>query len=434
MHKHHFLIGALLALWILFSIVPAAADTPPVKPDVRCQEVRIEKPVLFRGRTLVETPDIMAPDLRLANSLLSHRCRAAAIQLLEKYTKATPTDYRVTFLQARLAWTAGDTDQTQEILTATLREHPDFASAQVLQASLLIEQGQLDKADPLLDSLSLHSPTDLWVFMDGLQLEALRSPSQALRETLLEIDKNPGFPPSAREAASRVGRHLATTRDQFEAYYWADLDYESATPTACKIHNLAFLLSEDGGRFEQARALLESPKGRAADCMGTEGNRVLLAQTYLMEAARISAVPSAANAALVSKAHEILGGDWSGLARHIIGRPQFGVLQPFIASGMAPDEVDQGSHTQICNAVMQSNAPAVQAQLDLGADPNGQCEGYSLIGLIVMSTGREASVARQAVVRLLRGAGAKVTPLDIERCSNPDNGRGCARDLLPLLQ
>lgn len=433
MISRYCLAGTIAVVVFASSTAAAASGTTP-SPDARCQHVTAEKPVTFHGRTLVETPDITDPELRLANALLSHRCRAEAILLVEKYNTVHPDDYRTRFLAARLAWTGGDSIRAEQIVWATLREHPDFASAQLLKASLFIEQERPDEARPLLDSLSLHSPTDLWVYLDGLRLEALSAPSQALRQTLLEITKNPGFPPSARETASQTGRQLPNiSRDQFEAFYWADLDYESATPMACKIHNLAFLLSEDGGRFAQARALLESPKAQNADCLGAERNRVLLAQAYLMEAARISAGPTAANAALVSKAHEILGGDWSELARHVIGRPQFAALQPFLASATAPSSLDRYGRTQICNAVMLLDVAAVQAQLDLGADPNGRCEDDSLIDHLVMTASERSAGAGQTIVRLLRGAGARVTPRDIEWCRNPDNGRACAQLLLPLL-
>jgi hypothetical protein len=428
-------LGILVVAGIAWSLSATSVAAPKIASDnLRCEQVTVGNPVVFHDRTLVETPDIASPELKLSNALLSHRCTEAAVRLLDQYVKAHPADYRAAFVEARLAWISGNTAETEKILTIVLREHPDFASAQVLQASLLIEQNRLDEANPLLESLSLHSPTDLWVFMDHLRLEALRSPSQALRETLLEITRNPGFPPSARETAAQIGSQLPNmSRDQFEAFLWADLDYESATPMACKINKLAFLLSEDGGRFAQARALLESPRGQAADCLGMEGNRVLLAQTYLMEAARISAAPSAANAALVSKANEILGGNWSELARYVIGRPQFANLQPFLASATAPSDVDQYGRTQICNAITFSDVAAVQAQLDLGADVNGRCAGFSLIGYVVMNTGERTAVARQTILRQLRAAGAQPSEQEIKSCRDPVNGPVCAKWLLPLL-
>ena len=427
----------MLALLLLAAsgAVTASAATPG--SESRCQAVPDGRPVAFHGRTLVETPDIEAPALRRANVLLSHRCRAEAIEVLNAYRQAHPDDYHARFVEARLAWTAGDDIRAEEIVFGVLREHPDFASAQVLLTSLYIEQNRPDDARAVLDSLTLHAPTDLWVYMDSLRLEALSSPSAALRDTLLEINKDARFPPSARETASHAGRGLPNlTRAQFEAYYWADLEYESATPMACKIHNLAFNLSVVDGRQAEARKLLESPKALAADCAGMEGNRVLLALSYLMEAAQVSAGPSPQNAALVSKAHEVLGGDWSTLARFVMGRTQFAALQPFIASATSPADVDAAGRTQICNAVMLADVAAVQAQLDLGADPNGRCEYSSLIGEPIRATSATPTRAawQQDIVRMLRAAGARVTPDDLAWCRNRDNGPECSKSLLPLLE
>jgi len=122
-----------------------------------------------------------------------------------------------------------------------------------------------------------------------------------------------------------------------------------------------------------------------------------------MGAAHINATPAAANAALVAKAHEIVGNDWPELARHVIGHLQFRTLQPFISDTMAADMPDQYGGTQICNAVRLSDVTAVQAQLQAGADPNGSCAGFSLIGYIVMN-GRESHIEdHQTILRLLRG-------------------------------
>jgi tetratricopeptide (TPR) repeat protein len=235
--------------------------------DSRCDRVTDVKPTTFHGRTLVEIPDITAPELRRANLLLSYGCRNEAEQLLDTYIANHPTDFRVAFLQARLAWTAGDPNEAAKIVSEVLSEHPDFDSAQLLKASLLLDRQRFDEPATeiatLLNSLSLRSPTNLWVYMDGLRLEALRAPTPSLRDTLLEITKDADFPPSAREAAFDSGRRLPNlSRDQSEAFYWANLEYESATPMPCKVSALAFMLSEDGGRYEPAHCW--SPRRRKA--------------------------------------------------------------------------------------------------------------------------------------------------------------------------
>ena len=129
--------GALIALSVNTLPVAAAGNSASVA-DARCQQVTASGAVTFHGRTLEETPDIRAPALRQANSLLSHRCRTEAIRMLDAYTRAHPGDYQTAFLKARLAWTAGGTSEADQLLADVLRDHPDFYSAAVLQASRLI--------------------------------------------------------------------------------------------------------------------------------------------------------------------------------------------------------------------------------------------------------------------------------------------------------
>jgi hypothetical protein len=100
---------------------------------------------------------------------------------------------------------------------------------------------------------------------------------------------------------------------------------------------------------------------------------------------------------------------------------------------MAPGDKDVYGRTQLCNAVGLSDVTAVQTQLNLGADPNGECSGSTLVHFIVLNAQLSGASARRSILQLLLSAGAKVTAADLKTCRNPDNGPVCAREFLPIL-
>jgi hypothetical protein len=152
-----------------------------------------------------------------------------------------------------------------------------------------------------------------------------------------------------------------------------------------------------------------------------------------MEAAKISAGPSAANAALVRRVDRLLNGDYTRLADWVMSRPQGKVLAPFVRATVHPAETDRAGRTAICNAVLQLNAEAVREQLEAGADPNGACGdgGETLVGYLVYMATREQVPERRAVLRELLSHGAK--PVRVDVCRSPDVG-DCREVLLPLLE
>ena len=131
------LIGTLL-----LASIADASESPSDR--MRCEQLTAGIPVIFHGRTLAEAPDITDPDLRRANLLLSAGCRDEALNLAKKFMATHSPDFHIAFLLARLAWTVGDTYDTDQVVNAVLREHPDFVSAQVLQASRLIENHEFE--------------------------------------------------------------------------------------------------------------------------------------------------------------------------------------------------------------------------------------------------------------------------------------------------
>jgi hypothetical protein len=432
-------VAAMRRVLLLVPLVIALTGCASrIAPDGRCAQV-IDRPAFeFEGRTLHETPDIKAPPLRRANALLSAGCIEESIQTARTFGSRHASDFHIAFLDARYAWIEGDEAGAESILQRTLADHPDFLSAQVLLASLYAQDpAQLEKARRMLSSLALTAPTDLWVFMANRKLAAVDAPSPALHREFLAIARDPRFPPSARGTAVRLGLDIPNlAREDYLALYRADIEYESSESMACKINHLAFQLVAVDSRYDEARELLESPRAAEAECSAIESNRILLAETYLFQAARLNPLPTTGNASLVSKARNALGGDWSALGRFIMQRPGYEVLAPLVAARIPVAQVDQDGRTQICHAAMIGAVDAVRAQLALGADANGRCEGTSLLGYIVLATSDEPyQVAWQReIVRLLRASGAQVTPEDIEQCVNPDNGSACRDSILPLIQ
>ena len=397
-----------------------------------CTAVKVSAPVSFRGRTLVEIPDITEPELRLANQLMSAGCFVRAVDGLEAFTRTHPGSRNAQYVVARMSWMKLGTPIAEQVLTQTLAQHNDFASAKVLLAGIRYEQKKVPEAVRLLDEAEPRSPTDLWIYMNRLRIESLRTPTRDLRGRLLEIARSPAFPPNAREEAADIAKRLPNqSAQEYEEVLRARLDIESNLGMPCKAAELAFWLSESQGRYADVIKLLESPRAKAGNCNGLERNRILLAQAYLMEAAKISAGPSPANQSLLKRTDEILNGDYTGLAKHVMSRPQAAKLAPFLAEYVHPDEEDEGGTTALCNAISQLNVEAVRAQLDAGADPKGRCRHESLVGSLVYMATTDDDQRRRDVLRALLEHGAPVT--NIDACRSPTMG-DCREVLLPLME
>ena len=168
----------------------------------------------FRNRTLVEIPDITEPELRLANQLMSAGCFAAAVDRLEVVTRTEPENRNAKYVIARMSWMRMGSSVAEQVLTQTLAQYQDFVSAKVLLAGIRYSQQNLGDMVRLLDETEPQSPTDLWIFINRLRIESLRSPSRDLRVRLLEIARSPAFPPNAREEAADIAKHLPHQSEQ----------------------------------------------------------------------------------------------------------------------------------------------------------------------------------------------------------------------------
>jgi len=299
----------------------------------RCATVKVGAPIKFHGRTLVEAPDITEPDLRLANELLSAGCPAGALRRVDTVLRANPDNRNAQYVIARASWMLLGQMASERVLNQVLGTHGHFVSARVLQAGIRFEQDEIEEMKRLLDIYEPKSPTDLWIYMNRLRLEAIASPTPELRARALEIARSPAFPPIAREAAARAAKVVPNQSDKdFEEVLQAEFAIDSSVGLPCKAMGYASWLSDPGRkRFADTIKLLESPRASAGYCTGLETNRLLLAHAYLMEAAKI--YPRGANPKnqnLVDRADQVVDGEYDELISFAMSRSDSTTLYPFL--------------------------------------------------------------------------------------------------------
>ncbi len=406
-----------------------------IRPDEpTCAKVKANGPVTFRGRRLVEIPDITEPELRLANRLMSSGCMQRAHEQLAAVLTVNPENRNAQYILARMTWMTMGMSRAEPVLDGVLSTHPDFVSAKVLLAGIRFQQQRLDEVARLLDETEQRSPNDMWIYLNRMRIEVFSNPSPDVRTRALEIAGNPAFPPNARAQAQDIAKYAPNQSPQeFEEVLRAALDIDSNISMACRAYELAFWLSESQGRFSDVITLFESPRMQQGHCMGLEHNRTLLGQAYLMEAAKISAGPSDQNAHLIKRADEILNGDYTSVVAHAVNRPQYQALKPFFDALVHPEELDAEGWNTLCYAIDQLNPAIVRAQLEAGANVYGRCRNESLVGSLVFMATSEKVERRRDVMRALLEYGAPIRPELLKACASKSNG-DCEKVLLPLLR
>jgi len=304
----------------------------------------------------------------------------------------------------------------------------------VLLAGIRLEQNRFQDAHTLLDEVEKRSPTDLWVFMNRLRLEAVEEPSRGLRSKLLEIVRNPDFPPNARDVAAEIGMSLPKqTNTEVEEFMWERLEVISNHSWECKVSELAQRLSDIGGRYDEARKLLESWHADKSDCEWKPMNSLLLAQAYLMAAAKIAPKPVRENEALINKATELVDSDFRALRSYVENRPNAATLAPFMVFRPKPEARDASGRTPICEAAKKLDIDAILLQLQRGADPNGKCEDGTLLGSVMFLETNDHATQRVAIARVLISRGGQPSMDEIGRCGMLKYG-DCSRVMLPVLE
>jgi hypothetical protein len=431
------LAGIIVCISGIFSwALPASAvgqEDMRLDDEVRCSSVQSGKPIKFEGRTLIETPDL-PPELRQVNAFISVNCLKRAQQLQEAFVAAHPEDYTVTFLNARLSWGFGSQPRAKAIGNAVLHQHPDFSSMLVLMASLAVDEKDYERAQKMLDRVDQLQPDDLWAYIDRLRLEADLIPTPATFKRMRAILDNTEFPLIARQTLYGDLRYMQGTTDADRDELFAAMMAKPDTAKDCVLARQAMEVIEFRHDPQTGARLIEDNVRRSSPCVATPLVRTLLAEAYLLEAAKIAPAPTEQNATLVREAKDAMGGNLTALAHRAALSP--GLLDP-IAPFLhrAVDSQGDGSDEQttiICEAVEAVNPVMVKEELENGANPNGKCDhAPSLVKHILMTVTTEKVAQRQSILRSLLEHGARVDGLDY--CASHGNG-DCSQTLLPILR
>jgi len=419
--------------WLLASALLAVAGhvfaaTPD---DVHCAAVKTGAKIEFQGRTLLETPDIDEPELRLINALITEQCFGQSAELMDRFVQAHPDNYHVFFVKARLHWITRSQADANVIVTTTLRNHPDFSSMKILLASMYVADRSFPEATKLLDEVEKVHPEDLWLFMGRLRIEAAVAATADTAKTLKAVMADPDFPRSARTQAMYTAQYESSGLSTEVRQDLFATGMDAGFGRDCELANMANELTLGFNNPEAAAALIEKYLHKSGACVATPMVRVLLAEAYLLEAAKIAPLPGPGNATLVRQAKEALGGDMMPVAQRVASTPSLASLIPFLKGSMDVHEPDDDGNTLICSAVISTNPAMVKAQLSAGADPNGRCGKESLVGRLLLEAADFRLSDRQLILRSLLERGARVELL--KSCGDPGNGN-CFETFYPILK
>ncbi len=297
--------GRWLLSWLVVGLVAwAATDASAQVPD-RCASVRPGGDIHFRQQTLRDTPDIESPEIRRINALVSLGCFDDAKTAMKAFVAAHPADYKIRFVQARLSWIEEGDRAGREAMRSLVEDHPNFASAKALLASLYLDEGETDQASKLLDEVAATSPNDLRVFLGLLKLAAQDKRRADTVRNFAEVLNNAEFPPWAREAAAiQITQFPGAFPSDKEAAYRAQMTFDSATPWHVKAYALAFYLYDED-QTRRPGELIDLIK-KLQDDPGSKPKQVainfMLSVAYLRQAEAIDPTPTPRNADLIKLA------------------------------------------------------------------------------------------------------------------------------------
>jgi hypothetical protein len=425
--------------FVVLGCVPAAfaAEGSDHPSPAECAQVRDGGPIQFRGRNLVEIPDIAEPELRRANALLTARCFEDAIGIREDFARHNPDNYHVLFVKARAKWIFGDRMFGQMIVDAALRAHPDFVSAKVLLASMRIEDHDFVSAAKLLDDVELSQPDDLWAYIDRLRVEAAVAPTASTADTVAAIMHDTQFPANVRAQALHIAQFeltdlTETQRDQLISSVVEDSSVMTDCALSAQAQELIELRNDPHSGAQLIQRYLD--KSRQCDAESPTRVRALLAEAYLLEAVLVAPGPASTNAPLVRKAKDALRGNLTPVAMHIASTRDLDRLIPFIRGFVDPHAVDEHGSSALCAAVRAYNPPMVMEALLEHADPNSNCVGSgtdTVLRTILLTATQKHVTERQEMVRELLSRGASVEGM-ADSCKPGDGD--CAIVLLPILK
>jgi hypothetical protein len=393
----------VLALLLFLAVSPLFAQPSP------CPNMRPDVDIVFQGKTLREIADITDPELRTINRMITAGCYAQAYERLGAFAEAHPEQFHADFVAARLSIYLGDMTTARRIETESIRKHPDFASLNILMASDDLSQLKFDDAKSKLDTAARTSPNDLWLFLDRLQAQSFARDSRpaTTEDTLKAIVADTRFPPNARRL---MGEMLIRDRYGDAATEWAYLQRIDLLSGEAREHEqlwYAQWLVESKQRTVEGRKLAEPHLGNAHH---DRWARRVLTTSYLFDAVKIDAAPTARNAEPVRKAREISGGDFSAIARDAALQPHLSALVPFLHLASEVDNPREEFDTALCASVgsLIPNVETVRQLLDAGADPNKPCEHATPLGKL-FAVGGDPAIKLQ-MMRVLLEHGADPNP------------------------
>jgi tetratricopeptide (TPR) repeat protein len=292
---------ALLS-WLVVGLMAWAVRDASAQVPGRCVSVQPGGDIHFRQQTLRDAPDIDSPEIRRINALVSLGCFDEAKTAVQLFVLAHPGDYKIRFVQARMSWIEDGDKAGREAMRNLVQDHPNFASAKALLASLYLDAGEMDQASKLLDEVAATSPNDLRLFMSRLKLAAQDKRNADTVKNFAEVLNNAEFPPWAREgSAMQIAQLPGASPSDKEAAYRAQMNFESATPWYLKAYNLAFFLYDEDQTRRPAEliGLIKQLQADPASKPKAVSMNFMLSVAYLRQAEAIDPKPSYKNADLI---------------------------------------------------------------------------------------------------------------------------------------
>ncbi len=431
------LLPSALGIALVFAL-PVSAFAATANSD--CAALGPARQVSLLGTPLRESPELGSPAANRAEAQLGRgACRSAANAEIEALLAAGPDDPVANTLDAHRDLLDGRRELAERKLRAALSRRPDFAPAHVLLAQAMLDREQRSEARRLLDAADATAPGDLRTAFLRLRLDTMDAPKGEGVGKVTRVLRDHGMTPELREMASET--LLVARAQEFgekEAALREALTFDSQTPLWSKRLKLGRFLAEDSGKPAPAREVLQQVLDSEAPAAANDDARVLLAETWLLDAAAIDPQPTQRNAAEVARAREAMGGHMLPLAKRIRQWHNLVPLRPFVAGIEDPDVRDDKGLTALCRATHAMDAAAVGAALDAGAAVDGQCAGATSLAFVVRA-GPGDFVRKRAVVEVLLAHGADPDPTLYPGASYTarsfcaDNFPECQRELLPLL-
>ena len=419
---------------------PAFAQDAPAMPAA-CTAIQPDRTMTFFGKPVTDTPALHRADARRINAQLGEgECMAIARESLAALLAERPDDVELNFLDARADALDGQREVAERKLQALLQTNPGMSPARTLQASLLLDREQRAQARAMLDAASAAQPGDLRAAFQLLRVKALDEPKGKGVGELFQVLRDDSLPSDLRETAQSTLLYItALDQGQKEAALRESLRFSSQTPRWDKANALARSLAEESGKTEEARKVLQTVLDEPSQPASPQSlARVLMAETWLLDAAKIDPAPTARNADLVAKASAQVGGNLVPLAGRIRKYHDLSALRPFVAGVKDADERGSDNLTALCRATQLLDVERVRQALEAGAAADGDCAGSTPLAFLVRQ-GTGFFDRKMPILSSLLDAGAAPDPRLYPGSSYTAMSfcaealPGCQTTLLPML-